>query len=149
MDRLVTRGLRAPGYARYMDDLLVFGDTKDELWATHDAVRAFLCARLDVALKDEVTRLLPITEGVHFLGFVVFPGLVRFDARRVRRWRRRMRTLERALDRAAMDEHDAQRAADSLIGWARHGDTLAFRRAWTERHHRGGPSRGGHEARTG
>lgn len=133
IDRLVTRGLRAAGYCRYMDDMLVFDGSKSRLWEIHRQVAAFLRDRLDVELKDEVTRVVPVTEGVPFLGFVVFPGTVRFDPHRARRWRDRMRAIQRALDRGDLAEEDAQRAADSLIGWARHGDTRAFRRAWVAR----------------
>ncbi len=133
LDRLVTRGLRPGGYCRYMDDVLVFEGSKRALWEVHRRIDELLRTRLDVELKQEVTRVLPVTEGVPFLGFVVFPRMVRFDPHRARRWRLRMRTLQRGIDGAALSEEDAQRAADSLIGWARHGDTFSFRRAWVAR----------------
>ena len=133
LDRLVTRGLGAGGYCRYLDDVLVFGDSKAMLWGWHHQIEELIGTRLDIELKSEVTCVLPVTDGVPFLGFVVFPGTVRFDRHRVRRWRSRMRSLQRALDRGVLGEDDAQRAADSLIGWARHGDTFSLRRAWVAR----------------
>lgn len=133
LDRLVTRGLRPGGYCRFMDDALVFEGSKEALWEAQRQIDELLRARLDIELKPEVTRVLPVSEGVPFLGFVVFPGMVRFDPRRARRWRSRMRAINRALDQDAISEEDAQRAADSLIGWARHGDTFSFRRAWVAR----------------
>jgi len=133
LDRLVTRGLRAGDYCRYMDDVLVLGDSKTALWDAHRRIGELVRTRLDLELKSEVTRVLPVSEGVPFLGFVVFPGTVRFDRHRARRWRSRMRSLQRALDRGDLTDEDAQRAADSLIGWARHGDTFSLRRAWVGR----------------
>lgn len=149
LDRLVTRGFRLGGYCRYMDDVLVFHDSKEALWEVLAAVEDLLGSRLDLELRPEVTRLLPVTEGVPFLGFAVFPGTVRLDPHRVRRWRRRMRLLARALDKRSMSEQDAQRVADSLVGWAEHGNTRALRRAWVARRWPGGPGRGGFRARTG
>jgi RNA-directed DNA polymerase len=133
LDRFVVRGLGAPGYCRYMDDILVFGDAKRGLWRAHAAIDERVRDRLDLTLKHSVTRLAPVSEGVPFLGFVLFPALIRFDSARARRWRMRMRELDRALDAGTLAPEDAQRVADSLMGWAQHGDTFAFRRSWATR----------------
>lgn len=133
LDRLVTRGLRARGYCRFMDDVLVFADSKATLWDWHGMIDALVRTQLDLDLKTEVTRVLPVTEGIPFLGFLIFPGTIRFDPHRSRRWRNRMRALQRGLDRGNVAEDDAQRAAASLIGWARHADTFMYRRAWVAR----------------
>lgn len=133
LDRLVTRGLRAAGYCRYMDDVLILEGSKARLWEIHEVVDRFVRTRLEIDLRREITRVLPVTQGVGFLGFAIFPGTIRFDPHRARRWRSRMHALERGLDCGALSQEDAQRAADSLIGWARHGDTFSFRRAWVAR----------------
>jgi len=139
LDRLFIKGLGIPGHARYMDDILVFGDSHEVLWnACHEADR-FVQDRLGLVLKPEVTRVLPVTTGVPFLGFVVFPGLVRMDPARVRRWRRKMGSLNRGVALGHLFEDQAQLSADSLLGWAAHGDTYAMRRSWARR--RGGPGR--------
>lgn len=133
LDRLLTRELRVGGYCRYMDDSLVFDGAKNALWEAHRRIEVLLRTRLDLELKSEATRVLPVTEGVPFLGFVVFERLIRLDPHGVRRWRKRMRALQKGLDRGAVSEENAQRAADSLIGWARHADTFRLRRAWVAR----------------
>lgn len=129
LDRHIKRGLRVPGYCRYMDDMVLVGDDKKALWAWHDSVRRFAAERLQIDLKAEVTRLVPVTEGVHFLGFVVFPSLVRFDPVRLRRFRKKCRQLAKRVDRLECSEEDAQRSACSLIGWSGHGDTLRMRQS--------------------
>ncbi|MEB3298867.1 MAG: RNA-directed DNA polymerase [Candidatus Sericytochromatia bacterium] len=133
LDRLFLRGLGAAGHARYMDDVLVFGGSREELWGAAAAADMFVQARLGLALKASVTRVLPVTEGVPFLGFVVFPGLVRMDPARVRRWRRKMAVLDREIDAGHVSDATAQRRADSLVGWAAHADTFAMRRSWVGR----------------
>ncbi|MBU6429742.1 MAG: hypothetical protein KGR26_12065, partial [Cyanobacteria bacterium REEB65] len=118
------------------------------LWEIHDQANEFARERLNLELKPEITRVVPVTEGVAFLGMQIFPGLVRFDPPRARRWRERMRSLQRALDLGLEEEDDVQRSADSLIGWARHADSLAFRRAWAARRADDGSRRQDKEART-
>lgn len=130
LDRHLARGLRVAGQARYMDDVLVFGSSKAEVWAAHEAVACFVHERLQLDLKHEVTRVLPVHEGVPFLGFRLWPSVVRFDAARRRRWYRKMNALQRGLDAGLLDGEDAERIASSLVGWSMHGDTLALRRAW-------------------
>jgi len=149
LDRRIVRGLRIAGYCRYMDDVLLFANSKSELWSALNSVERFVHESLALRLKSEVTRLIPAGEGVPFLGFVIYPGTVRFDPARARRWRARMRALSHALDLGSLTEEHAQEIAGSLDGWACHGNTLAFRRAWVARRVGGGLGRGDVEARTG
>lgn len=149
LDRHLLRGLRVGGYCRYMDDVLIFAEDKKSLWHVHAEVDEFVRARLAIELKGELTRVIPVSEGVPFLGFVIFPGTVRFDPARARRWRSRMRLLDQEVARGRISDDDARQVADSLLGWARHGDTLAFRRAWVGRRVRGPMRQGGAGVRTG
>jgi len=112
-----------------MDDMVLLGDSKADLWDWHDSVRRFAADRLKIDLKDEVTRLVPVREGVPFLGFVVFPAIVRFDPVRRRRFIKKLLQLEKQVDHAGDAEEDAQRSACSLVGWASHGDTLRLRQS--------------------
>ena len=148
VDRLLERGLRVPGYCRYMDDLLIFGGSRRALWNAKEAIEHLLETRLGLALRPNVTRLAPTSEGVSYLGFAVYPGTVRFDPRRLRRWRRRMATAWAALDRSGGLDEDALRTAESLTGWAMHGATMELRRSFVARR-LAASGRGGTRARTG
>lgn len=133
LDHFVTGELGHRGYCRYMDDELIFSDAKRELWDAHRAVQGYLWNALRLRLKAEVTRLLPVSDGIPFLGFRIWPSLIRFDPRCARRFRRKFRTLQRALDNECIAEEDAVRSAQSLLGWARHGDTFRFRQSFFSR----------------
>ena len=77
LDHFIQEELRVRGYIRYMDDLLLFADSKVELRRHGLAIARFLRDRLDLSLKDEVTVLALVTEGIPFLGLRVFPGTIR------------------------------------------------------------------------
>lgn len=129
VDRRVTEDLGIPGYLRYLDDFVLFADAKAPLWAAHDAVREMLEKTLDLELKAEATRLTPVSEGIDFLGFRVFPHLIRFDGRRVRRFRKRYRTLYRG---ARTGEGGSEREASQLQGllsWAAHAHARALQKS--------------------
>lgn len=125
LDHALRRELKVGGYLRYMDDLTIFGGSKAELWAVERFISERLSA-LGLRLKPSATQLTPVTRGVPLLGFRVSPTHLRFDASRLRRYRRRRRTLDRQWLRG--QEHDALRArSEALSAWASVGDTFTLR----------------------
>lgn len=65
------------GYVRYMDDFISFADNKESLHKLLAEIRSFVSDKLKLELKESVTTIAPITEGVPFLGFRIFPGIIR------------------------------------------------------------------------
>lgn len=64
------RGCRA--YLRYVDDFLLFGDDKLELWAHKQAIVARL-AQERLTVHGTQMQVLPATCGIPWLGFVNYP----------------------------------------------------------------------------
>lgn len=133
LDHLVKERLRVRGYLRYMDDLRFFGPDRASLEALRRAVAANARDVLRLEIKDEATRLLPVADGVPFLGFRIWPRLVRFDAARVRRFRRRLAGVERGLAAGTLDDEAAARRAASLVGWSELAQTRWLRRSTLQR----------------
>ena len=138
LDHFIQEELRPRGWCRYMDDFVLLSGDRDPLVAAHAAIDRFLRERLQLCLKRAGTLLLPVRDGVPFLGFRIWPRLVRFDAARARRFRARVRALERRWLTEALDEETKARSAQSLFGWAMHGDTREFRRSFLARLRRDG-----------
>ena len=105
-----------PGYVRYMDDFAVFAHTKPRLRAVRTALRGFLHKRLRLLLREERTLLVPVTQGVPFLGFCVLPGLVRLDGRKLARLRRRVRAREADYSLGRIDEDGLARSVRGMVG---------------------------------
>jgi len=119
---------RVKGYLRYMDDLLLFADDKARLHRLLARIRRFLAERLALSLKENATLLAPVGEGIPFLGFRVYPGVIRLNPRTLRRFHRRVRDCER---RFAAGEMGVEALADtvaSLYAHVTHADTLTLRR---------------------
>jgi hypothetical protein len=133
IDHFVKEGLRLPGYVRYCDDLVLFGDDKGSLWQARASLAERL-AGLRLRLHGDKTQLRPCRGGLKFLGWVVWPehrrlqqgAWVRLNCR-LRRWR----WLE------AQGRTTAAARARSARAWrahARHGNhhgvAEAIRRRW-------------------
>jgi len=129
LDHLVKERLRVRGYVRYMDDCLLLGASKPEAWAWEAAVRGFVEGVLGLALKSEATVVAPVSEGVPFLGFRIWPGTTRLDGARRRRFLRRMYDLGDRCDPGDREDCHAGDSARSVVGHAAHADTLGLRRS--------------------
>jgi len=129
LDHRIKETLYIPAYCRYLDDLLLFADSQEELAAAGVDVAGFCAATLKLELRHEATRLEPVMAGVPFLGFRIWPGLTRFDARRKRRFCRSMRVLRRLDTDRVMDQDALARRTTSLVGWAAQADTMMLRRS--------------------
>jgi retron-type reverse transcriptase len=140
LDHFVKDRLGVPGYVRYVDDLLVVADDKRQLAAVRERLAEFLTA-LRLRLHPAKCVVLPVTEGIRFLGYRVFPTHRLLVAENVRRFRRRVRQMQR--DYAAWRVSFAS-IYQRLMSWNGHArqansyrlrcalfDTISFQRATT------------------
>ena len=90
-DHFVKRELRCEGYLRYVDDFALFADDKATLWAYREALVERL-ARLRLTIHPGAQPR-PVTEGLPFLGFIVYPDRRNLKRRKGVHFRRRFRAL--------------------------------------------------------
>jgi len=127
-DHFVKRELRCRSYLRYVDDTLLFADDKPTLWGWREAVVGYMAHRR-LTIHERRAHPRPVTEGIPFLGFVIFPTHRRLKRRNVVNYRRRLRGLLAAYQAGDLP---ADQVSASVLGWinhARYGDTWGLRRA--------------------
>lgn len=127
VDHFIQDRERAPGYVRYVDDLLVFADDKAWLWQLRDKLAERLTP-LRLMLHPRKCRLFPVSEGIPFLGFRVYPDRRRLLASSVRRASRRLRRLAEAYRRGDAPMSEVRQSVGAWIAHAAHGDTQGLRR---------------------
>lgn len=127
-DHFIKRGLGCPGYIRYVDDMLLFGNDKQKLWRWKSAVMDRL-DDLRMTIHKERAQVRPTTEGFPFLGFVIHPHKRRLKRRKGIAYARKFRELVRDY---AEGHLPLERVHASVQGWVNHarfGDTWGLRRA--------------------
>ena len=129
LDHFVKEKLRAPGYVRYMDDFLVFSDSKYFLRDAHQRIGDFVEHDLKLKLKSEVTVHAPVSEGVPFLGLRIWPQMIRLDGSNKRRLIRSLRTGAAGLADGRWSEDDLAASLRSRLGHAGHANTLRLRQS--------------------
>ena len=127
LDHFLKDELGIKGYLRYMDDMLLFGNDKAALHRLCAQIRTFLRDALLLDLKERSIRLSPVSQGISFLGFRIFPRLIRLQRTGWTRFKRKVRAREQAYAKGDIDERALVQSVQSLLGHVQHADTLHLR----------------------
>lgn len=127
-DHFVVRELRCPAYLRYVDDALLFADDKHSLWRWRQAIVERL-ARLRLIIHEEKAQVRPVTEGISFLGFVVYPTHRLLKRRKGIAYRRKLAGLLDAYEQGQLDQQALDHSIRGWINHVRYGDTWGLRNA--------------------
>ena len=126
LDHLVLRQLRPAGYARYVDDFVLFSDSKDAL----RVMRAGMIGHLDglrLRLHERKSRICRTEDGLTFLGWHITPQSVWLKRDSVVRMRRRLRWMQGELEAGRLEWDEIRQRVNSWIGHAQWGDTWRLR----------------------
>jgi retron-type reverse transcriptase len=122
LDHYVAESLRVGGYVRYCDDFLIFADDKATLHQAKAKVQTLL-EGLRLSLHPHKCVVFPVNDGIPFLGYRIFPTHLRLAKDNVHRFRRRLRSMQRAYRAGRMNGDDVSRRIVSWLGHARHAAT--------------------------
>jgi hypothetical protein len=126
LDRFLKETLRRGAYVRYMDDFVVWGGSGHELREVREQARGFLAAQLKLELKDN-TAINRTALGMDFLGYRVFPSVLRLARRSKVRFARKFRRYERAYTNGDWSELELQQRMQALLAFVLPAESRAFR----------------------
>lgn len=117
---------------RYMDDLLVFGRTYEALAGLRKVLRAEVVPSLGLSLKQE--RIGRTSDGVGFLGCVVWRSHRELNRRSRIRFTEMIERMDRGVAEGWLSEEEAQRRGTAMVAYARTASSLRFRQGCLEGH---------------
>lgn len=126
LDHFVKRDLKCAAYVRYVDDFLLFHNSKGTLHQLRQAIEEFLVL-LRLTIHSEKSVVFPVANGIPFLGFQVFPDHRRLLKGNVRTFLRRFRIQRRAIRRGELSFQDIKPSLTSWNAHTDHGDTWRLR----------------------
>ena len=133
LDQFIKRQLRCRAYVRYVDDFLLFSNSKRQLWTWRQAIIDFL-AHLRLTVHDRSSTVYPVSNGIPFLGFVTYPSHRLLKRRNGIAFSRRFRQQLRQLAAGTLDYADVAAAVRGWLAHDAHGDTYGLRRALVSQH---------------
>lgn len=126
-DHWIKDEMRVSGYVRYMDDFVLWSNSKRELLDLSHGAASFLDRHLGLGLKT--CCLNRSVRGLPFLGYVVSPSGLRLSQRSRRRYRSKMRFILAKFDHGDWNDDEAARHVEPLVAFTEHAGSSGFRRA--------------------
>lgn len=94
LDNFIKQTLRVKHFVRYMDDLLIFGETKEKLKSHLKRLNEFI-KTLHLSFNQK-TRLAPMANGISYLGYTYFIDTRKADGKPIFKIKLRRSTVLRA-----------------------------------------------------
>lgn len=122
-DHFVKQSLGVEHYVRYMDDFVLFSDSKKELHDWRRAMQNYLEKELKLNLPEDKITLEPTEKGLTFLGYRIFSNQRLVRKRNKKKFKRRLRKQKKALKSNEIDFSEVRESINSWKGHASHADT--------------------------
>ncbi|MFN8303347.1 MAG: reverse transcriptase domain-containing protein [Saprospiraceae bacterium] len=125
-DHFVKEVLRRP-YIRYVDDFLVFGDSRAALEKDLERIKNWLAEHLRLNLHPDKTHIVPCRQGITFLGQRIFRDYRRLRRQNVQRFYKRLRRRLKDFSADELPPEKLEAQLNSWMGHARQADTWRLR----------------------
>ncbi len=126
LDAFIKENLKLT-YIRYMDDFIVWHNDRDVLKSVLQKIRYFLDESLNLRLKENV--LINTTlNGMNFLGFRVFPNIIRLNKLSKKRFRIKFMNYTDLYKNEIWNEEILSQRQRSLTAFTLTADAAAYRR---------------------
>ena len=119
LDHFMTDNLGYGNYIRYMDDTLLFSDSREELERLREAIEGFVTARLSLRLNPK-TRIYPASQGIDFCGYRTWSTHSLPRKRNVSRVRKRLKRLSALVRGGTRDIETLRQVWASFLGYMKH-----------------------------
>jgi len=114
LDQFVKHTLKARYYLRYVDDFVILSPDATELSAWQARIEEFLSNQLKLRLHPKRHKLLPISNGIDFLGYIIRPGYILVRRRVINNLKEKIRQFRQAKVK------DLRKLCDSVASYLGH-----------------------------
>ena len=125
LDHYVKETMKCSRYIRYMDDFVLWSNSKEHLKTWKVEIEDFLRKRLE--LQGKPINLNTCHHGMSFLGYRIFPNKVGLAKRSRDRFRRKASLYVRLFQAGIWDERDLARHMEPLLAFVKRCPSRAFR----------------------
>ena len=127
LDHFVKQQLKCRFYARYVDDAVVVDSDKNHLWDVCQEIRDYV-QNLRLKLHPHKQHVRPVTEGLRFLGQIIYPDRRLLPQKNIRRSMKRMKKFQELYAKEAISMDEINNSFRSWLGHAKQAHTYALRK---------------------
>ena len=128
LDQFVKHRLKVTYYLRYADDFVFVSANKDYLLSLIPSLQLFLKNELDLNLHPKKVILGKLSNGVDFLGYIVFPNHILPRTTTKKRMIRKIKESIREFKSGKITEKSLNQTIQSYYGVLTHANSYKFKR---------------------
>lgn len=128
LDQYCKRKLGIKYYVRYMDDVIILANDKKKLHEYKSLIEEFIGTKLNLNLNNK-TAIRPITLGVEFVGYKVFPTHLKVRKSTSLKMKRRLKYVKKQYERDNMTLDKVNATVQSYMGILKHCNSYSLQRA--------------------
>jgi retron-type reverse transcriptase len=126
LDHYIKEEIKAKGYVRYMDDFLVFAQSKQQIKEYLFNIECFLKEKLKLTLHQPIIN--KCEKGISFLGYRVLPDKFRLSQKSKKRFRKKFKVANELLEKGIWSQSEYVRHVETLFAFVQRADTIGFRK---------------------
>lgn len=126
LDQYAKHELHAHYWIRYMDDIIVLGDSREWLWQLKEDVEEFLHEHLKLDLNNKTT-VRPIGTGIEFVGYRVWATHRKLRKSTLKKMKARLKFLQKICEEGLADYDDVKPSLRSYRGTMKHFNSYGLR----------------------
>ncbi|MCX6740897.1 MAG: RNA-directed DNA polymerase [Candidatus Parcubacteria bacterium] len=128
LDKSIKHTLRLKYYLRYMDDFLILGYNKKELWSLKDQIQEFLRQQLKLEFNPKQLSVFPASRGIDFLGYVVFSHYCLLRQSTIKRYIKKIKAKMKKFGPNFLSSQEFKRSWISWRGYAKFAESWHLRK---------------------
>lgn len=132
LDHFVKDLLGVHGYLRYMDDTCIFHKDKEKLIEISHAVEDFTEKKLKLTLAKNFVH--PVYTGVPFLGLRIFPGQIRLQGSRWKKFKEKFHRLQERFRTKEISEEKFSLSLAAMVDHLHQADSFRLRSSFFEKY---------------
>lgn len=127
LDQYCKRTLGIHFYVRYMDDVIILHQDKDQLHEWKRIIDTFLKEKLQLDLNEK-TCIRPITLGVEFCGYKIWNTHIKLRKSTALKMKRNLKKLQKEYAAGEVTVEEAKQTISSYLGILKHCDSYSLKR---------------------
>ncbi len=129
VDHFAKRELRIHAYVRYADDIVMLSNSKPQLHEWRARIEECMFERLKLELNPKKCFVRPISQGVDFCQYRIYPDHIKLKKATALRMKRNLKRIQRLYASGEITLERAQKTVCSYMGLLSHCDSYQLRRA--------------------
>lgn len=117
---------------RYMDDIVIFGETKEELRRLFREIETYFTKELRLSIKGNWQIFPSYVRGVDFVGYRIFLNYTLLRKSSCIKYKRKMVEIRKKTEKGQLMNYSEWCSINSYNGWLKHCDSYRLQKKYSE-----------------